>query len=163
MRAIFSVALLAALAACASPYYSYPPAGIPYACAGQPARIVYNDHGFLPGLTYREPYVGNEARPRPRSTARLTYNGRDYQMVADWAVFEGIRYRSAEPYSETHDLVWEAQGESAAIGELPVREGGEMRELARCTRIRSVQAAAADARRGDAPHGEAKGGEPHRR
>lgn len=160
--------VLPVLGACAGHQGGYAlPAGLTYRCAGQPAMVVYNGQGYLPGNSVRTPYAtaaGQEPMQAPRSTARLWYGGRQYQMMADYAE-TGLRYRSVEPVSDTHALIWTADGESAWVGEIPVVRGAAERRLAECTRIRAVGPAD---RTSDSGHGAAHAepgptpaGEPH--
>lgn len=179
IRATAALGAVVALGACAGHHAGHAlPAGLTYLCAGQPAMVVYNGHGYLPGTTARTPYLpasGEDYRQAPRATAQLSLGGRHYDMMADWA-FEGLRYRSVEPYNATHALVWSAAGETARVSEVAIqrdqaerdqaeRNQGE-RDLATCTRVRTVDSATAH---GDSanPVGQDHQGEPaaapHRR
>jgi len=108
-------ALLAALllAGCAGHLVEPGPAGIPYACGGNTARIVYEGGGYF-----------------PRAHARLFYDGREIALSAVPPTY-GLRYVSeTEPI-----LIWSARGEEAWLSE-PGGAGGEEREIAHCTRVR---------------------------
>jgi hypothetical protein len=135
MRWILVLAGLAAATACAGPPYEPRPQGMVYQCGGEQASIVYDRRGYLPGLT-----VPEKGQLRPRSTATLTWQGRETALMGDWTVEEGLRYRSEQPYDFDNVLVWEAQGENAYLSLLPVRDDREPRLLARCERIRDAAA-----------------------
>lgn len=142
-HALASLLALPALGACAQHRLAPAlPAGLTYSCSGGPAILVYDGQGYLPGSSVRTPYApaaGQAPTQAPRSTAQLWYGGRHYRLMADYAE-AGLRYRSVEPVSDTHALVWSADGESAWIGEVPAKGGAEERRLAECTRVRSVGA-----------------------
>lgn len=149
---------LAGLAGCAEHQAAYGlPAGLTYRCDGQPAMIAYNGQGYLPGNSARMPYLGAEGAQQPRATAQLSFGGRQFAMMADWAE-SGLRYRSIEPHSDTHALVWTAAGETAVVSEIPVRQGAGERRLAECVRVREVSGAAAHGGAASAPQEQ-----PHRR
>ena len=143
---------LALLASCAGrPIAPTPPAGLLYSCrtaAGDQseALIVFNGQGYQPGNVVR-----TAAGELPRSTATLTFAGRDYDLMADWTDL-GMRYRSVEPVEGARALVWTADGEDARLATVPISEaGGEAAELASCVRKRTLDAAQAHAE-GSSPH-----------
>ena len=148
-----AVLTLALLGACATPNAGpAPPNGLLYSCRTpgsadiSEALITFNGQGYQPGNVVR-----SEAGERPRSTAMLTFAGREYEMMADWA-YLGMRYRSMEPVEAGRALVWTADGEEARILSAPATgEGGEA-EIANCTRKRSVDGAEADTGHGDTHH-----------
>lgn len=138
--AFTSLALPLLLGACAGHRANYGMSeGLTYSCSAGPARVVYNDQGYLPGSGVRTigTAAGQAPAQAPRSTARLWYGGREYRLMADWAE-TGLRYRSIEPVSDSHVLLWWADGESAWIGEAPLARGGGERRLAECSRDRTV-------------------------
>lgn len=140
---VTGLALLPAIAGCGGQYVKHAlPVGLTYDCGGQPAIVAYNGQGYLPGNSVRTPYTGiaQELVQAPRATAKLWYGGREYRMMADLAE-NGLRYRSVEPVSDTHALVWAADGESASISEVPVMRTAEERRVADCTRTRTVAGA----------------------
>lgn len=152
LPALIGVLPLAMLGACATHHASpAPPAGLVYSCHVpgssdiSEAEIAFNGQGYQPGNVVLT--AGGEA---PRSTARLTFAGREHEMMADWS-YLGMRYRSTEPIESGRVLVWTADGEDARILNAPIAgEGGET-EIASCTRKRSVDGAA-DSDHGDTHH-----------
>lgn len=138
--AIAGLLALTALAGCARHHVEPAvPAGLTYSCSGGPAVVIYDGQGYLPGSTVRTSAASADGEPArvPRSTAQLRYGGRHYRLMADYAE-TGLRYRSVEPVSDTHALVWAADGETAWIGEVPVAAGAQERRLAECSRDRAV-------------------------
>ena len=105
-----------ALSACAGcgHHHAHGPAGIPYLCNGQPARITYEGGGFY-----------------PRGSAELAYGGRTIHFAAMPPTY-GLRYQ--EPREERPILVWTARAEEAWLTELAA--DANEREIAHCTRIR---------------------------
>lgn len=103
------------LAACAGgDHHAHGPAGIPYLCGHQPARIAYEGGGYY-----------------PRGTAELSWQGRTTRLAATPPT-HGLRYQ--EPRDERPILVWRARGEEAWLHELAA--DFSERELAHCTRVR---------------------------
>ena len=139
------------LAGCADhPPAATVPAGLAYSCAGEPAMIVYNGQGYLPGSSLRTPYSGADYRQAARARARLHFRGHDYDLVADDAL-EDLRYLAAEA-NDGRRLVWVSQAETAQLSE--VDASGQESQVALCTRVRSPNGASeavhpADA---DSPH-----------
>lgn len=101
------------------------PAGLPYACAdGRAARIVYD---------------GGDPNRMP---ARLTFDGREYELMPD-AAMSGLRYRSEGGLAPGRGLIWSAEGDEAVLSAFaldPASGEGE-REIVRCTRLREGEAA----------------------
>jgi hypothetical protein len=110
------------------------PSGLPYACAdGRTARIHYD---------------GGDPNRMP---ARLSFDGREFEMAPDPAM-SGLRYRSEEGLVPGRGLVWAAEGEDAALLEVPLDPAaaeGE-REILRCSRVREGDAAPPEAHGGHA-------------
>jgi hypothetical protein len=84
--------------------------GIAYDCGGAgKAYVQFGDGGYLPGQTalakddVHDP--GSTAEQRPRTTARLTFNSLEYDLIPE-STQGGLRYRSAKPYSGESYLVW---------------------------------------------------------
>jgi membrane-bound inhibitor of C-type lysozyme len=121
-----------ALSACAGGAHhdAHGPAGIPYACNGRPARIVYEGGGFY-----------------PRGSAELAYEGRTIHFAAMPPTY-GLRYQ--EPREERPILVWTARGEEARLSELGA--DASEREIAHCTRIREPGGEEGHGEEGSAHH-----------
>lgn len=103
------------------------PSGIPYACAdGRAARVHFD---------------GGDPNRRP---ARLSFDGHDYEMAPDPAM-SGLRYRSETGLAPGRGIVWTSEGEEAALIDVPADPASTEaeREIARCTRVREGEAAAA--------------------
>ena len=118
MRALLAASIGAlSLSACAGGAHhdAHGPAGIPYACNGQPARITSEGGGFY-----------------PRGSADLAYEGRTIHVAAMPPTY-GLRYQ--EPREERPILVWTARAEEAWLTELAA--DASEREIAHCTRIRA--------------------------
>ena len=133
---------LALLGACASHHSGPEPVeGLVYECRTpgstdvSEALIVFNGQGYQPGNVVLT--ADGEA---PRSTARLTFAGREHDLRAGWT-YLGMRYRSVEPIESGRVLVWAADGENAHILSAPEQADGEETELASCTRQRHVAGA----------------------
>jgi hypothetical protein len=86
--------------------------GLAYDCGAMgKAYIQFGGGGYLPGQ--RALAKGNvwnpaqQARPRMRSTARLTFKDREgvYDLIAEWSE-EGLRYRSEVPFEGEDYLIW---------------------------------------------------------
>jgi hypothetical protein len=106
-----AVALAAVLlAGCTGPMKSKATEGIAYDCGGAgKAYVRFGDGGYLPGQTalakddVHDP--GSIPQQRPRTTARLTFNSLEYDLIPE-STQGGLRYRSAKPYSGESYLVW---------------------------------------------------------
>ena len=139
---------LALLGACATHHSPVPTEGLIYSCHTpgstdvSEAMIVFNGQGYQPGNVVLA--AGGAA---PRSTARLTFAGREHELMAD-STYLGMRYRSTEQSESGRTLVWVSDGEDARILSVPISgQGGEV-EIANCTRKRSVDGAT-DGEHGD--------------
>jgi len=138
MRAAVALLVLAgaALASCDHHEEIAGPAGLPYACAdGRAARIHYD---------------GGDPNRMP---ARLSFDGREFEMAPDPAM-SGLRYRSETGLAPGHGLVWSAEGDEAALIEVPLdpaATAGE-REILRCARVREGETAPAEAHGGHEDH-----------
>jgi len=133
MRTMLAASIGAlALSACAGGAHhdAHGPAGIPYLCNGQPARITYEGGGFY-----------------PRGSAELAYEGRAIHFAAMPPTY-GLRYQ--EPREERPILVWTARAEDAWLAELAA--DGSERELAHCTRIRESAGPEAHGGAGEGHH-----------
>ena len=133
MRALLSAALGAlALGGCAggAGHHAHGPAGIPYLCGTEPARITYEGGGYY-----------------PRGTAALSWEGRTIHLAAMPPTY-GLRYQ--EPGDARPVLLWTARGEEAWLSELAADYSE--REVAHCTRVREAGLAEAHGGEAPAPH-----------
>jgi hypothetical protein len=143
---------LAALAGCAGGHRpTIVPAGLTYDCSTGPAMIVFNGGGYLPDGTVRHQDKAGAVRQVPRSTALLTFAGREHRMIAE-AAENGLRYRSEEAVEGGRYLVWTSGADDARLiavsGDAPAEQGTE---ISTCTRSGRGAARPGPARQDD-PH-----------
>ena len=121
VRIGFALAAVAA-AACQHHEEVAGPAGIPYSCAdGRLARIVYD---------------GGDPN---RAPARLDFDGRRFELAPQPAL-NGLRYASDEGLAPGRSLIWHAEGDEAALIEIPADPTAGEREIVRCSRVREGEA-----------------------
>jgi hypothetical protein len=86
------------------------PDGLAYDCGAHgKAYIQFGGGGYLPGGTaLAKGNIWNpaqQARPRDRSTAKLTFREGVHDLIAEWSE-GGLRYRSEVPFEDGDYLIW---------------------------------------------------------